>query len=156
MSLLASPTTVQVMNLIEVVRLDSTSPAVIADALAFVKATKKTPVLCKDTPGFVVNRLLVPYMAQAFKLAEASVADFKDVDIAMRLGAGHPMGPFTLADYVGLDTTLSILENWTSMYPGEPAFFVPQSLRDKVKAGKLGRKSGEGFYKWKGNTPILE
>ena len=181
------------MNLIEVVRLDSTSPAVIADALAFVKATKKTPVLCKDTPGFVVNRLLVPYMAQAFKLVEDGVADFKDVDVAMRLGAGHPMGPLyvsemppsharrraasgaarlshsplcpplvrtplhsTLADYVGLDTTCSILKNWTSLYPGEPAFFVPSLLEAKVKEGKLGRKSGEGFYRWKGNTPILE
>ena len=90
-------------------------------------------------------------MAQAIKLAEEGVASFKDVDTAMKLGAGYPMGPFTLADYVGLDTTLNILRNWTTMHPNEPAFFVPKLLEEKVKEGKLGRKSGEGFYKWKGN-----
>ena len=124
---------VPMMQLVELVHLETTSPAVVADALAFVKATKKTPVLCKDTPGFVVNRLLVPYMAQALKLVEDGVADYKAVDVAMRLGAGHPMGPFTLADYVGLDTLLSILQNWTALYPGEPAFFVPPSLEAMVK-----------------------
>ena len=147
---------VQVMALVEVVTLDETDAAVTASAHAFVRAVGKTPVACKDTPGFVVNRLLVPYMAQAFKLVGEGVASFKDVDVAMKLGAGHPMGPFTLADYVGLDTTLSILENWSAMYPGEPAFFVPALLREKVAAGDLGRKSGRGFYKWKGNTPLLD
>jgi len=142
------------MALVEVVKLESTPKAVVDTATAFVKAIGKTPVLCRDTPGFVVNRLLVPYMAQALKLVEDNVASFQDVDVAMKLGAGHPMGPFTLADYVGLDTTLSILQNWSSMYPGEPAFIVPKSLVEKVAAGKLGRKSGEGFYKWKGNNVV--
>jgi len=82
---------VQLMALVEVVRLDSTPQRVVDAALAFVRAVGKTPVLCKDTPGFVVNRLLVPYMAQALQLAEAGVASYKDVDIAMKLGAGHPM-----------------------------------------------------------------
>lgn len=142
---------VQLMGLVEVVKLDSTPQGIIDAATGFVKAIGKTPVLCKDTPGFVVNRLLVPYMAQALKLVEDGVADFKDVDAAMKLGAGYPMGPFQLSDYVGLDTTFNILTNWTKMYPGEPAFFVPKILEQKVKEGKLGRKSGEGFYKWKGN-----
>ena len=124
-------------------------------ALAFVREIGKTPVLTKDTPGFVVNRLLVPFMAQACKLVEDGVASFKDVDVGMKLGAGHPMGPFTLMDYVGLDTTLSILQNWTQMYPNEPAFIVPKLLVDKVAAGQLGRKTGQGFYKWTGNTPEL-
>ena len=147
---------VQIMALVEVITLDETDAAVTAAAHAFVRAIGKTPVACKDTPGFVVNRLLVPYMAQAFKLVGDGVASFKDVDVAMKLGAGHPMGPFTLADYVGLDTTLSILENWSTMYPTEPAFFVPQLLRERVAAGHLGRKSGRGFYVWKGNTPLLD
>ena len=147
---------VQVMNLVEVVTLNETEPAVTSSAHAFVRAIGKTPIACKDTPGFCVNRLLVPYMAQAFQLVGDGVATYKDVDVAMKLGAGHPMGPFCLADYVGLDTTLSILENWTQMYPNEPAFFVPKLLKDKVAAGLLGRKSGRGFYVWKGNTPLLD
>lgn len=147
---------VQIMQLVEVVKLDQTPQAVLDAALKFVKSVGKTPVVCKDTPGFVVNRLLVPYMAQALKLVEDGVASHKDVDIAMKLGAGHPMGPFTLADYVGLDTTLSILKNWKGEYPEEPAFIVPKSLEKMVAEGKLGRKSGRGFYEWKGNTPILE
>jgi 3-hydroxyacyl-CoA dehydrogenase len=82
---------VQIMQLVEVVKLDTTPQSVIDAAIKFVKATGKTPVLCKDTPGFVVNRLLVPYMAQALKLVEDGVASFQDVDVAMKLGAGHPM-----------------------------------------------------------------
>lgn len=145
---------VQLMKLVEVVKLDTTPQAVVDAATGFVKAVGKTPVVCKDTPGFVVNRLLVPYMAQALKLVEDGVADFKDVDVAMKLGAGYPMGPFQLTDYVGLDTTLHILKNWTTMYPSEPAFIVPKVLAAKVAEGKLGRKSGEGFYKWQGNKIV--
>ena len=78
----------------------------------------------------------------------------QDIDIAMKLGAGHPMGPIQLADYVGLDTCLSILEGWKRDYPNEPAFVVPENLRKKVKEGKLGRKSGEGFYKWQGDKVV--
>ena len=144
------------MALVEVVHLPTTDAAVLDAAVAFVKKIGKTPVLCKDTPGFVVNRLLVPYMAQALALVDRGVASFKDTDIAMKLGAGHPMGPFHLADYVGLDTTLHILNNWTKMYPNEPAFIVPKILVEKVKEGKLGRKSGEGFYKWKGNNIVTD
>lgn len=77
-----------------------------------------------------------------------------DIDKSMELGAGHPMGPLTLADYVGLDTCLSILDGWVQKYPDEPSFVVPESLRRKVDAGKLGRKSGEGFYMWDGDKRL--
>ena len=98
-----------------------------------------------------MNRLLVPYMVQALSMYERGDASKEDIDAAMQLGCGHPMGPLTLTDYVGLDTTLFILEGWTERYPDEPAFAIPSILRKKVEEGKLGRKSGEGFYKWDGD-----
>ena len=142
---------VQLMRLVEVVRTDATDEEVFAAARAFGEAVGKAPVACKDTPGFVVNRLLVPYMAQAFLMLERGDATAEDIDTAMQFGCGYPMGPITLTDYVGLDTTLSILEGWVERYPDEPAFAIPQILRDKVAEGKLGRKTGEGFYKWEGD-----
>jgi 3-hydroxyacyl-CoA dehydrogenase len=142
---------VQLMRLVEVIKTDSTDPAVFARAMEFAKSLSKTPVECIDTPGFVVNRLLVPYMCSALLLVERGVATAADTDVAMRLGAGHPMGPIQLADYVGLDTCLSIMRGWAKEFPDEPAFAVPKSLEAKVAEGKLGRKSGEGFYKWDGD-----
>ena len=108
-------------------------------------------------PPFIQNPLsglLVPYIASALLLVERGVANIKDVDIAMRLGASHPMGPIALADYVGLDTCLSILQGWHAEFPNEAAFAVPESLRAKVAEGKLGRKTGEGFHKWDGDKLI--
>jgi 3-hydroxyacyl-CoA dehydrogenase len=142
---------VQLMKLVEVVRTDKTNEDVVAQARAFGEACGKTPITCKDTPGFVVNRLLVPYMAEAMKLAERGDASIPDIDVAMKLGCGYPMGPFELTDYVGLDTTLSILQGWVKRYPDDPAFRIPKLLEQKVVEGKLGRKSGEGFYKWQGD-----
>ena len=142
---------VQLMRLVEVVRTDATAEDVFATAKGFGEAVGKVPVACKDTPGFVVNRLLVPYMTQALLMLERGDASKEDIDAAMQFGCGYPMGPLTLTDYVGLDTTLFILEGWTERYPDEPAFAIPQILRDKVAAGKLGRKTGEGFYKWDGD-----
>jgi len=142
---------VQLMRLVEVVRTDETDDEVFAAARAFGEACGKTPVACKDTPGFVVNRLLVPYMVQALHMLERGDASKEDIDTAMQLGCGHPMGPLTLTDYVGLDTTLFILQGWQERYPGEPAFQVPAILASMVAEGKLGRKSGEGFYKWEGD-----
>jgi 3-hydroxyacyl-CoA dehydrogenase len=142
---------VQLMKLVEVVRSSKTADDVFAEARAFGEAVGKTPVSCKDTPGFVVNRLLVPYMSQALLMLERGDATKEDIDVAMQLGTGYPMGPITLTDYVGLDTTLSILEGWVKRYPNEPAFVIPKILREKVKAGKLGRKTGEGFYRWEGD-----
>jgi len=142
---------VQLMKLVEVVRTDSTDDDVFAAARAFGEACGKAPVSCKDTPGFVVNRLLVPYMVQALQMLERGDATKEDIDAAMQFGCGHPMGPITLTDYVGLDTTLSILEGWCERYPDEPAFSIPKILRGKVAENKLGRKTGEGFYKWEGD-----
>lgn len=145
---------VQIMKLVEVIRTDWTDPAVFEACKQWVHAIGKHPVSCVDTPGFIVNRLLVPYMTQALALYERGEASKEDIDISMQFGAGHPMGPITLADYVGLDTTLFILEGWVRDYPNEPAFFVPEILRQKVKEGKLGRKTGEGFYKWDGDKRL--
>jgi 3-hydroxyacyl-CoA dehydrogenase len=142
---------VQLMKLVEVVRAKETSDDVFAEAKAFGEACGKVPVAASDTPGFVVNRLLVPYMAEAIRMVERGDATPADVDAGMTLGCGYPMGPFTLTDYVGLDTTLSILEGWHKLEPGNPLFNPPKLLVDKVKAGKLGRKTGEGFFKWDGD-----
>lgn len=145
---------VQLMKLVEVVRTDAVDEDVFAAARSFGEAVGKLPVACKDTPGFVVNRLLVPYMTQALEMLERGDATQEDIDAAMQFGCGHPMGPITLTDYVGLDTTLSILEGWCERYPDEPAFSIPRVLREKVAAKKLGRKSGEGFYKWDGDKRL--
>ena len=115
---------------------------------AWAKGTGKVTVACGDTPGFIVNRLLVPSLAMAVAMAERGDASVADVDTAMMLGAGHPMGPIQLADYVGLDTVHSILKGWSTTYHDVQVFAVPPSLAAKVAAGKLGRKSGEGYYMW--------
>ncbi|HEV8111908.1 MAG TPA: 3-hydroxybutyryl-CoA dehydrogenase [Planctomycetota bacterium] len=145
---------VQLMRLVEVVRTPATSDESFAAARAFGEACGKTPVACKDTPGFVVNRLLVPYMVQALLMLERGDATAADIDAAMKLGCGHPMGPIELTDYVGLDTTLAILEGWVKAHPKEGAFAIPAVLKKKVSDGKLGRKSGEGFYKWQGDKRL--
>jgi 3-hydroxyacyl-CoA dehydrogenase len=142
---------VQLMKLVEVVRTDKTDAAVFEAARAFGVACGKTAIACKDTPGFVVNRLLVPYMSQALLMLERGDASAEDIDVAMKLGTGYPMGPIELTDYVGLDTTLSILEGWVKAHPNEPAFVIPKILQQKCAEKKFGRKSGEGFYKWQGD-----
>ncbi len=142
---------VQLMKLVEVVRLDGTSDDVLEAALAFAKRIGKHPVTAKDTPGFIVNRLLVPLMVEAIRMLERGDATREDIDAAMQFGAGHPMGPITLTDYVGLDTTLFILEGWYQRFPDEPSFQPPAILRRLVQEGRLGRKSGQGFYEWEGD-----
>ena len=101
--------------------------------------------------GFIVNRILVPSLMQAMALVDRKEASVKDVDVAMKLGCGHPMGPMHLADYIGLDTCHSIVKGWTENFPDEPAFFVPACLQEKIDAGDLGRKTGKGFYHWEGD-----
>ena len=142
---------VQLMKLVEVVRAKQTTEDVFAEAKAFGEACGKVPVAASDTPGFVVNRLLVPYLAEAIRMVERGDATPADVDAGMTLGCGYPMGPFTLLDYVGLDTTLFILEGWANLHPENELFAPPKLLLEKVKAGKLGRKTGEGFFKWEGD-----
>ena len=145
---------VQVMKLAEVIRTGATTDVVFDTTFRFAKSIGKVPVVCGDTPGFIVNRLLVPFLAQGLLMLDRDDATVQDVDIAMKFGAGMPMGPFTLADYVGLDTCLSILKGWVARHPEEPAFVIPKCLEAKVAAGKLGRKSGEGFWKWEGDKPV--
>jgi len=142
---------VQLMKLVEVVRTKQTSGEVFAEAKAFGEACGKVPVAASDTPGFIVNRLLVPYLAESIRMVERGDATPADIDAGMTLGCGYPMGPFTLLDYVGLDTTLFILDGWHKLEPANPIFTPPKLLVDKVKAGKLGRKTGEGFFKWEGD-----
>uniref|UniRef100_A0A0M3I0X7 3-hydroxyacyl-CoA dehydrogenase n=1 Tax=Ascaris lumbricoides TaxID=6252 RepID=A0A0M3I0X7_ASCLU len=102
----------------------------------------------KDTPGFIVNRLLVPYLFEAIRLLERHDAKMADIDTAMKLGAGYPMGPFELADYVGLDTCKFILDGWHKAYPNETLFKPCEILNQLVANGKYGKKAGEGFYKY--------
>jgi 3-hydroxyacyl-CoA dehydrogenase len=139
------------MKLVEVIEGKRTLPDVVATARSFGEACGKTPILAKDTPGFVVNRLLVPLLHEAVLMVERGDANFRDVDAGMELGCGHPMGPIKLLDYVGLDTTLSILEGWHRRFPNEPAFKPAELLKKMVKEGRLGRKSGRGFYEWEGD-----
>lgn len=142
---------VQIMKLVEVIKTDYTDQDVFDKAYAWVGDIGKTAVTCRDTPGFIVNRLLVPSLMQAVLMLERGDASCKDIDISMQLGAGHPMGPLTLADYVGLDTCYFIMQGWVDKFPNEPAFELPKILKEKVDAGHLGRKSGKGFYHWDGD-----
>lgn len=136
---------VPVMKLLEVVRIPETSDETFNAMVAWGKAMKKVTVDCKDTPGFIVNRLLVPYLMEAIRMVERGDCSVKDVDTAMKLGAGHPMGPFELADYVGLDTNKFIMDGWSERFPDETLFRQSELLNKMVAEGKLGRKSGEGF-----------
>lgn len=138
------------MRLVEVIKTSHTDPAVTRLVTDFTHSINKTSVLCTDTPGFIVNRLLVPYLAEAMGLVDRQVASVPDIDISMKLGAGYPMGPLQLVDYIGLDTCLHILEGWLKDYPND-RFFIPNVLRQKVKEGNLGRKTGKGFYHWTGD-----
>uniref|UniRef100_A0A0N4ZZ10 3-hydroxyacyl-CoA dehydrogenase n=1 Tax=Parastrongyloides trichosuri TaxID=131310 RepID=A0A0N4ZZ10_PARTI len=139
---------VPVMKLLEVVRTSETSSETFDTLVNFGKKIGKTTVDCKDTPGFIVNRLLVPYMFEALRLFERGDASKEDIDVAMKLGAGYPMGPFELADYVGLDTLKFIMDGWVRDYKNEPSFKNSPTLDKLVAENKLGRKTGEGFYKY--------
>jgi 3-hydroxybutyryl-CoA dehydrogenase len=134
-----------VMKLVEVVRTILTSDETVKTAWEFVQALGKTPVAAQDTTGFIVNRLLVPYLLEAVRVLESGVATREDIDQAMKLGCGYPMGPFTLLDLVGLDTTLFVAEVMFDEFR-EARFAPPPLLKRMVMAGHLGRKSGKGFY----------
>jgi 3-hydroxybutyryl-CoA dehydrogenase len=134
-----------VMKLVEVIRTILTGDPAFKTAWGFVESLGKTPVAAQDTTGFVVNRLLVPYLLEAIRLLESGVATKEDIDQAMKLGCGHPMGPFTLLDLVGLDTTLYVAEVMFQEFR-EARFAPPPLLRRMVMAGHIGKKSGKGFY----------
>lgn len=140
---------VPMMKLVEVIQAPGTSQETFNALFDFTKALGKHPVSCKDTPGFIVNRLLVPYLMEAVRLHERGHGSKEDIDVAMKLGAGYPMGPFELLDYVGLDTSKFIIDGWYQMEPENPLFAPSPLLNKLVSEGKLGKKSGEGFYKYK-------
>ncbi len=134
-----------VMKLVEIVLTIATSDETVNDLRAFAQSLGKTPIVAKDTAGFVVNFLLIPYMLSAIRMYENGLATMEDIDTGMKLGCGYPMGPFELLDYVGLDTTLYAAEAIYKEYP-DPAYAPPTLLRRMVQAGRYGKKNGKGFY----------
>src|SRR5437867_4695722 len=136
---------VPLMKLVEVVRTILTDEAAVRTATEFVRSVGKVPVLAKDATAFIVNRLLVPYLLDAVRVYEGGLASLEDIDQAMKLGCGYPMGPFTLLDLVGLDTTMYVAEVMFEEFR-EPRYAPPPLLKRMVMAGQLGRKSGKGFY----------
>ena len=136
---------VPIMKLVEVIRTILTDASVYEDAVAFASTLGKVPVRTGDRTGFIVNRLLVPYMLDAIRALEEGVASIVDIDNAMKLGCGYPMGPLTLGDFVGLDTTYYISEIMFNEFR-EKRFAAPPLLKRMVMAGLYGRKSGRGFY----------
>jgi 3-hydroxybutyryl-CoA dehydrogenase len=143
---------VPLMKLVEVVRTLRTAPAAVEAASTWCRAIGKTVVTTGDSTGFVVNRLLVPYMLDAIRVYEQGLASRDDIDNAMKLGCGYPMGPLFLGDYVGLDTTYSIAQIMFDEFR-EPRFAPPPLLKRMVLAGRHGRKTGRGFYDWSTNPP---
>ena len=140
------------MKLVEVVRTITTSEETEQRAIEFVRELGKEPIRAKDSSGFVVNLLLIPYMLDAINALESSVASVEDIDKGMQLGAGHPMGPFTLLDFVGLDTAYKIAEIMFAEYRDQ-RYAPPPLLKRMVLAGMLGKKSGKGFYDYSVNPP---
>ena len=136
---------VPVMPLLEIVIGLQTAEETVALGRALAERLNKTVVISKDRPGFIVNRLLIPYLLDAIRLLEEGVATMEDIDTAIRLGLNHPMGPFTLMDFVGLDTLLFIADAMFEEFK-DPRYAAPPLLRRMVAAGWLGRKSGKGFY----------
>lgn len=137
-----------VMKLVEVIRGDATSDEAMTRTLDLVRSIGKEPVICRESPGFIVNRILIPMINEAVELLDRGVASREDIDQAMKLGANHPMGPLELADFVGVDIVLAIMEV-LFRETGDPKYRPSLMLRRLVRAGKLGRKTGEGFYSYK-------
>ena len=136
---------VPIMKLVEVVKTIATTQDVVDALFEFAKKLGKEPILAKDTPGFVVNRLLIPYLLYAIKVYEDGLASKEDIDKGMKLGCGYPMGPLELLDFVGLDTTYYIAQIMFDEFK-DPMMAPPTLLKRMVLAGQFGRKSGKGFY----------
>jgi len=145
---------VPLMKLVEVVRTVTTSQATFQTAMAFARSLGKEPIAAKDSSGFIVNLLLVPYLLDAIRALERGVGSVEDIDKGMTLGCGHPMGPFTLLDFVGLDTTYKIAEIMFNEYR-EARYAPPPLLRRMVLTGMYGRKTGKGFYDYSTNPPTV-
>ena len=144
----------QVMPLLEVVQTVTTGEEALAAGFAFGERCQKLTVHAKDKTGFIVNRLLIPYMLDGIRAYEEGVGSVEQIDAAMKAGAGHPMGPFTLLDFVGLDTTAAIADIMFDEYR-ERRFAAPPTLRRMVTAGFFGKKSGRGFYDYSGEKPVV-
>ncbi|HEX7018507.1 MAG TPA: 3-hydroxybutyryl-CoA dehydrogenase, partial [Gemmatimonadaceae bacterium] len=138
---------VPIMKLVEVIRALTTSDETYQQVFAFAQSLGKEPITAPDKPGFIVNRLLVPYLLDAIRSYEHGLGTIEDIDKGMKLGCGYPMGPFTLLDFVGLDTTYYIANIMFEEYR-EPAYAPPPLLKRMVLAGRTGKKSGQGFYKY--------
>jgi 3-hydroxybutyryl-CoA dehydrogenase len=138
---------VPLMKLVEIVQTILTDERAAAAATEWARAAGKVPVRAKDSTAFIVNRLLVPYLLDAIRVYESGLASLEDIDQAMKLGCGYPMGPFTLLDFVGLDTTYYIANIMFEEFR-EPAYAPPPLLKRMVLAGRLGKKSGQGFYSY--------
>ena len=138
---------VPIMKLVEVIRALTTSDETYQTVFAFAQSLGKEPITAPDKPGFIVNRLLVPYLLDAIRSYENGLGTIEDIDKGMKLGTGYPMGPFTLLDFVGLDTTYYIANIMFDEYR-EATYAPPPLLKRMVLAGRLGRKSGQGFYKY--------
>jgi 3-hydroxybutyryl-CoA dehydrogenase len=136
---------VPLMKLVEVIRALTTSDVTYQTVFSFAQSLGKEPITAPDRPGFIVNRLLVPYLLDAIRSYENGLGTLEDIDKGMKLGCGYPMGPFTLLDFVGLDTTYYIANIMFDEFR-EPAYAPPPLLKRMVLAGRLGRKSGQGFY----------
>jgi 3-hydroxybutyryl-CoA dehydrogenase len=144
---------VPMMPLVEVIRTETTSEETFERAYAFVHALGKEPVAATDSPGFIVNLLLVPFLLDAARARERGTASTADIDRAMQLGCGHPMGPLSLMDYIGLDTVVRIADIMVEAY-GEDRYHAPALLRRMVTAGHHGRKTGKGFYDYSADPPV--
>ncbi len=145
----------QVMPLLEIVRADGSGDEAIDLGFELGEKLGKTNVAAGDNRGFIVNRLLVPYMLDAIRAHEQGVGSIEDIDAGMMAGASHPMGPLTLSDFVGLDTLAAIAAVMYEAY-GEERFSAPETLTKLVEAGHYGRKSGRGFYDYSGEKPVAK
>ena len=144
---------VPMMPLVEVIRTGTTSDETFARAYSFARALGKEPVAATDSPGFIVNLLLVPFLLDAARARERGTASTADIDRAMQLGCGHPMGPLSLMDYIGLDTVVRIADIMVEAY-GEDRYDAPALLRQMVSTGHHGRKTGQGFYDYSVDPPV--
>ncbi len=144
---------VPVMKLVEVVRTIATSDEAFDAAYAFAETVGKKPIVARDNSGFVVNLLLIPYLLDAIRQLDRGVASVEDIDRAMTLGLGHPMGPLTLCDFVGTDTVYRVSEIMFDEYR-ESRYAPPPLLKRIISMGRFGKKTGQGFYDWSGDHPV--
>jgi len=133
------------MRLVEIIRGGAATEEALSAAVELIRSIGKEPVICRESPGFIVNRILIPMINEAVDLLETGVASREAIDSAMKLGANHPMGPLELADFIGVDIVLAIMEVIFDE-TGDPKYRPSLMLKRMVRAGRLGRKTGEGFY----------